>query len=78
VPEIGRNDPCPCGSGKKYKRCCLLVRAEEERAVRVLSGGFGRALDWLFEAHGPAMQAAIERDFFAAGRDGIQQLFAGL
>lgn len=21
--EIGRNDPCPCGSGKKYKRCCL-------------------------------------------------------
>jgi preprotein translocase subunit SecA len=21
--RIGRNDPCPCGSGKKYKRCCL-------------------------------------------------------
>jgi hypothetical protein len=21
--KIGRNDPCPCGSGKKYKRCCL-------------------------------------------------------
>jgi len=21
-PKIGRNDPCPCGSGKKYKRCC--------------------------------------------------------
>lgn len=21
-PEIGRNDPCPCGSGKKYKKCC--------------------------------------------------------
>ena len=21
-PEIGRNDPCPCGSGKKYKNCC--------------------------------------------------------
>ena len=20
--KIGRNDPCPCGSGKKYKRCC--------------------------------------------------------
>ncbi len=28
-PKIGRNDPCPCGSGKKYKKCCLLkeVRA---------------------------------------------------
>jgi preprotein translocase subunit SecA len=19
---VGRNDPCPCGSGKKYKKCC--------------------------------------------------------
>ena len=23
TPKIGRNDPCPCGSGKKYKKCCL-------------------------------------------------------
>ena len=22
--KVGRNDPCPCGSGKKYKRCCLI------------------------------------------------------
>jgi len=22
TPKIGRNDPCPCGSGKKYKKCC--------------------------------------------------------
>ncbi len=21
-PKVGRNDPCPCGSGKKFKRCC--------------------------------------------------------
>lgn len=21
--KVGRNDPCPCGSGKKYKNCCL-------------------------------------------------------
>ena len=21
--DVGRNDPCPCGSGKKYKKCCL-------------------------------------------------------
>jgi hypothetical protein len=24
APKIGRNDRCPCGSGKKYKKCCLL------------------------------------------------------
>ena len=23
LPTVGRNDPCPCGSGKKYKKCCL-------------------------------------------------------
>jgi len=22
VKKIGRNEPCPCGSGKKYKNCC--------------------------------------------------------
>ena len=21
--KVGRNDPCPCGSGKKYKKCCF-------------------------------------------------------
>jgi tetratricopeptide (TPR) repeat protein len=25
TPKVGRNDPCPCGSGKKYKNCCLLI-----------------------------------------------------
>jgi preprotein translocase subunit SecA len=29
--KVGRNDPCPCGSGKKYKRCCL-PKEEEARA----------------------------------------------
>lgn len=27
-PKIGRNDPCPCGSGKKFKKCCYM-KAEE-------------------------------------------------
>ncbi len=26
-PKIGRNEPCPCGSGKKYKKCCALTPA---------------------------------------------------
>ncbi|MDD2238147.1 MAG: SEC-C metal-binding domain-containing protein, partial [Kiritimatiellae bacterium] len=24
-PKVGRNDPCPCGSGKKYKKCCGAI-----------------------------------------------------
>jgi uncharacterized protein YecA (UPF0149 family) len=23
IKSIGRNDPCPCGSGKKFKKCCI-------------------------------------------------------
>ena len=25
--KVGRNDPCPCGSGKKYKQCCIRKSA---------------------------------------------------
>jgi len=41
LEKVGRNDPCPCGSGKKYKRCCLrkheearMTIGEEEIAAR--------------------------------------------
>ena len=30
APKIGRNDPCACGSGKKYKKCCGLAAAGAE------------------------------------------------
>ncbi|MCA9563467.1 MAG: SEC-C domain-containing protein [Myxococcales bacterium] len=29
---VGRNDPCPCGSGKKYKRCCFKTDQTDQRA----------------------------------------------
>jgi hypothetical protein len=32
TPKTGRNEPCPCGSGKKYKRCCL---ARDEAAAKI-------------------------------------------
>jgi hypothetical protein len=30
--KTGRNDPCPCGSGKKYKRCCMEADLHPARA----------------------------------------------
>lgn len=30
--KIGRNEPCPCGSGKKYKKCCMDKDKEEKKA----------------------------------------------
>ncbi len=32
-PDAGRNDPCPCGSGRKYKRCCLGGRSSRSVAL---------------------------------------------
>jgi len=34
--EIGRNDPCPCGSGKKYKKCCLLNKLPKKGVLRLV------------------------------------------
>ena len=34
MAKIGRNDPCPCGSGKKYKKCCLAGDEAAARAAR--------------------------------------------
>lgn len=28
-PKVGRNDPCPCGSGKKFKKCCGVDQAQD-------------------------------------------------
>jgi SWIM/SEC-C metal-binding protein len=33
-PKIGRNDPCHCGSGKKYKKCCRALDQETALAAR--------------------------------------------
>ena len=37
MDKVGRNDPCPCGSGKKYKKCCLqksFIQTGKEESIR--------------------------------------------
>ena len=34
MAKIGRNDPCACGSGKKYKKCCMASDEAAARAAR--------------------------------------------
>lgn len=40
ISKVGRNEPCPCGSGKKYKKCCL-VKDQAASAAGVLATGLG-------------------------------------
>src|SRR5687767_8800137 len=57
MPKTNRNDPCPCGSGKKYKKCCLTTDSDVDfryrRWQRVESGLIPKLLDFAFEAIGP-------------------------
>ena len=32
MENVGRNDPCPCGSGRKYKRCCFSIEKKRQNA----------------------------------------------
>ena len=66
----GRNDPCPCGSGQKYKRCCLprdqaaALARETESAVRsaAIAAAIGAGDDGLDDASNSVI------DLIAAGR----------
>ena len=42
--KTGRNEPCPCGSGRKYKQCCLMARASMTRGQKVLAWLIGAVL----------------------------------
>jgi tetratricopeptide (TPR) repeat protein len=46
--KIGRNDPCPCGSGKKYKKCCIDQKIDPE-VLDVLNPAapLNRADEWI-------------------------------
>jgi hypothetical protein len=56
MQNVGRNDPCPCGSGKKYKQCCWEERVRTMRDEDVL------------EAHEMLMQLLDEPDVVAVCR----------
>lgn len=64
MSKIGRNEPCPCGSGLKFKKCCQALedavagrRRDEDHAVRT-------TLDWLMARYPEETGAALESGFF--------------
>jgi len=57
MAKSGRNDPCPCGSGQKYKRCCLPRDQAAERAAAA-----NRAAALAREAESSRTYAALDAD----------------
>lgn len=69
MPRPGRNDPCPCGSGKKYKTCCLAQeKAEQAEAARPAPSDapVETALRWLKRRFPHVLELGVAR-FFALG-----------
>jgi hypothetical protein len=63
----GRNDPCPCGSGKKYKHCCLV---QENTSVVDLPDQTWRRVREAIDGYAAAMLRFIVESY---GRDALQQ-----
>jgi hypothetical protein len=75
VTRVGRNDPCPCGSGKKYKNCCL----NKDRAQRLRESAWQRQEQVTVEkllafAQRPTYQRqlSVAFDLFWNGRYGVE------
>ena len=41
--KVGRNDPCPCGSRKKYKKCCLNTISKDNKTLNILDYHIAKA-----------------------------------
>jgi hypothetical protein len=56
----GRNAPCPCGSGRKYKHCCLAVEKRAASAARFDDAVGRRIQDWTAETVGEEIDRALD------------------
>lgn len=65
--RVGRNDPCPCGSGKKYKKCCQTTFDETDFKYRrwrqVETGLIKELLVYALETYGPNQLQDAWREF---------------
>ncbi|MDR2076039.1 MAG: SEC-C domain-containing protein, partial [Desulfovibrio sp.] len=78
MTKIGRNDPCPCGSGKKYKQCCLAGEAAYRQLLQEQHDAKLRAVNWLMENYGDAVDEAVMNRFFQDEEDDMPERIAEL
>ncbi len=87
MAEIGRNEPCPCGSGKKYKKCCMLKdnvvdiaafraeRAEENLRGEILKFATGgRFSDEMVEAFQAYKGGGIDASLLMMNQDQMENI----
>jgi hypothetical protein len=78
VQKIGRNEPCPCGSGKKYKKCCLEKEQENKIRMRDESTVATRALNWLGGQFPEGIRHAVQTGFYGGLKKTEKKALDGL
>ncbi|OGS38292.1 MAG: hypothetical protein A2551_08220 [Elusimicrobia bacterium RIFOXYD2_FULL_34_30] len=73
--EVGRNDPCPCGSGKKYKKCCLNKQTILN-SPSIKDYGMAHLSDTFFEANPFEEISAARITYSCILNSGIEQTAA--
>lgn len=63
MAQIGRNAPCPCGSGKKYKKCCQVKDEAAASSLRGEQSAGQIALDWLHRKYPEEVDEAVYASF---------------
>src|SRR3954447_3442405 len=67
VTQIGRNAPCPCGSGRKHKRCCLRHDADVALDAREAEHVWDRMQSWALDRFGGQTGGALKEHMDARG-----------
>ena len=74
LKKPGRNDLCPCGSGKKYKQCCL--KTEPAPVANDRAEAVPKAFQWLTARYDQPVRAAIDDGFFGGLTDAEYETLA--
>jgi len=78
MEKIGRNELCHCGSGKKYKKCCLPVEEAAATLMREQRRGFDSAVDWLYKNYLEEVQGVIDDGFLGGADDEMKEALEAL
>ncbi len=58
----GRNDPCPCGSGKKFKQCCWLQNPTGKKKIKATLISGAKPVDLMERTFGSNIAKSKEHD----------------
>lgn len=60
--KVGRNDPCPCGSGKKHKHCCMVTPGGKKKFSASVLTAQPKKIDLMERTYGNAISRTMNAE----------------